>query len=236
MGGVSTKMIEANTTIPTSKSQVFSTASDNQPSVQVNVCTGERPMYVNNKHLGTFSLDVPPARRGTPQVEITFSIDSNSILTVKAVDKATGKSNDIRIEGKSSLTKEEIERMKNEAEQNADSDKKEKEKVDKLNQADSMIFQTEKQIEDFSDKLTEENKTELNSKLGNLKEAHKTQNVDTIDNCIKELNDSWQNISSKLYEKSQNESTNDSNPTNETQSPNKDDSENVTDVDFEEVK
>jgi len=229
MGEIATIMIPANTTIPTSKSQVFSTASDSQPSVQVNVCTGDRPLYKNNKHLGTFSLDVPPARRGTPQIEITFSLDSNSILTVKAVDKATGKSNDIRIEGKSSLTKEEIEKMKMEAEQNAESDKKEKEKIDKLNQADAMIFQTEKQIEEYGDKLNESNKTELNSKLDNLKEAHKTQNLDDIDKYSKELNDTWQNISSKLYEENNNQSTNESTSTN------KDESENINDVDFEEV-
>ena len=152
-------------------------------------------------------------------------------MTVTAVDKATGKKNDIRIEGNSSLTKEEIERMKMEAEQNSDADKKEKEKVDKLNQADSMIFQTEKQIEEFGDKLNEENKTELNSKLDNLKEAHKTQNVDNIDKYTKELNDVWQNISGKLYEESKNQSTNESNSSDK-----KDDSENVTDVDFEEIK
>ena len=150
-------------------------------------------------------------------------------MTVTAVDKATNKKNDIRIEGNSSLTKEEIERMKMEAEQNADADKKEKEKVDKLNQADAMIFQTEKQIEEYGDKLNEENKTELNSKLDNLKEAHKNQNLDNIDKYTKDLNDVWQNISSKLY------SDNQSQQTNESTSTNKDESENINDVDFEEV-
>ena len=230
MGGVATTMVEANTTIPTSKTQIFSTAADNQPSVQINVATGNRSMFRDNKMLGTFNLDgIMPARRGTPQIEITFSIDANSILTVTAVDKATNKKNDIRIEGKSSLTKEEIERMKMEAEQNAESDKKEKEKIDKLNQADAMIFQTEKQIEEYGDKLNESNKTELNSKLDNLKEAHKTQNLYDIDKYTKELNDVWQNISSKLYEESKNQ------PTNESTSTNKDESENINDVDFEEV-
>ena len=230
MGGVATTMVEANTTIPTSKTQIFSTAADNQPSVQINVATGNRSMFRDNKMLGTFNLDgIMPARRGTPQIEITFSIDVNSILTVTAVDKATNKKNDIRIEGNSSLTKEEIERMKMEAEQNADADKKEKEKVDKLNQADAMIFQTEKQIEEYGDKLNEENKTELNSKLDNLKEAHKNQNLDNIDKYTKDLNDVWQNISSKLY------SDNQSQQTNESTSTNKDESENINDVDFEEV-
>ena len=230
MGGVATTMVEANTTIPTSKTQIFSTAADNQPSVQINVATGNRSMFRDNKMLGTFNLDgIMPARRGTPQIEITFSIDVNSILTVTAVDKATNKKNDIRIEGNSSLTKEEIERMKMEAEQNADADKKEKEKVDKLNQADAMIFQTEKQIEEYGDKLNEENKTELNSKLDNLKEAHKTQNLDDIDKYTKYLNEVWQNISSKLYEENKNQSTNESTSTN------KDESENINDVDFEEV-
>jgi len=232
MGGVASVMVEANTTIPTTKTQIFSTATDNQPGVQINVSTGNRSMFKDNKMLGTFNLDgIMPARRGVPQIEISFSIDANNILTVTAVDKATGKKNDIRIEGNSSLTKEEIERMKMEAEQNSDADKKEKEKVDKLNQADSMIFQTEKQIEEFGDKLNEENKTELNSKLDNLKEAHKTQNVDNIDKYTKELNDVWQNISGKLYEESKNQSTNESNSSDK-----KDDSENVTDVDFEEIK
>lgn len=226
MGGVATTMIENNVTIPTSKTQIFSTASDNQPAVLVNVCTGNRPMFLDNKKLGNFELGgIMPAKRGVPQIEITFSIDANSILTVTAVDKATGKKNDIRIEGNTSLTKEEIERMKLEAEQNAESDKKLKEKVDKLNQADSTIFQTEKQIEEFGDKLTDTDKTELNSKLDLLKESHKTENLDDIDKYIKELNEVWNVISSRMYTESQNQ------PDGGESKP----SDNVSDVDFEEV-
>jgi len=226
LNDVATVMVEANTTIPVSKSQIFSTSADNQPSVQIEVCTGNRPMYKDNKHLGMFNLDgILPARRGTPQIEITFSIDANSILTVTAVDKATGKKNDIRIEGNTSLTKEEIERMKFEAEQNAESDKKLKEKVDKLNHADSTIFQTEKQIEEFGDKLSDTDKSELNSKLDLLRESHKTENLDDIDKYIKELNEVWNKISSKLYSESQTQPDGgDTKPT-----------DNVSDVDFEDI-
>jgi len=224
---VATTMIEANTTIPVSKTQTFSTAVDSQPGVQIDICTGNRPMYKDNKHLGTFNLDgILPAKRGVPQIEVTFNLDANSILTVKAVDKATGKSNDIRIEGNTSLTKEEIERMKQEAELNADADKKEKEKVDKLNQADSLIFQTEKQIEEFADKLTEDDKTHLSEKVELLKESHKTQNLEGIDKAMKELNDVWNSISSKLYADTQNQQTNES----------ADKHSEAQDVDFEEVK
>jgi len=227
-GQIFTKMIEANTTIPTSKSQIFSTATDNQPGVQIDISTGERLMFKDNKFLGTFNLDVIPARRGVPQIEITLNIDANSILTVKAVDKATGKENNIRIEGKSALTKEEIERMKADAKLNEEVDKKEKEKIDKLNQADSIIFQTEKQIEEFGEKLNETDKSDLNLMVEKLKESHKTQNIIDIDKYSKELTDVWNRISEKLY---QSESKNES----QTESSNnqKDD---VTDVDFEEVK
>ena len=207
MGGVATMMIEANTTIPTSKTQIFSTAQDNQPSVQINVATGERPLFKDNKFLGTFSLDVLPARRGTPQIEVEFNIDANSILTVKAKDKATNKENAVRIEGSSALTKDEIERMKMEAKENAEADKKEKEKIDKLNQADSLIFQTEKQIEEFGDKLNDTDKTDLNSMVDKLKESHKSQNLIDIDRYSKELTDVWNRISSKLYQQEQQNQT-----------------------------
>lgn len=228
MGSVATTMIEANTTIPTSKSQVFSTAADNQPGVQINVSTGDRPMFKDNKFLGTFNLDVMPARRGTPQIEVEFSIDANSILTVKAKDKGTGKENKVCIEGSSSLTKDEIERMKMEAAQNAELDKKEKEKIDKLNQADSLIFQTEKQIEEFGDKLTDDDKSDLISMVDKLKESHKAQNLIDIDKYSKELTTVWNRISQKMYSEPSQESA----PTNEQKSNDQD----VQDVDYEEVK
>lgn len=203
MGGVFTKLIEANTTIPTKKSETFSTASDNQSSVEIHILQGERPMAKDNKSLGRFHLDsIPPAPRGVPQIEVTLDLDSNSILTVTAKDKATGKENQIRIEGGSNLTDDEIQRMKEEAEANAEADKKEKEKVDKLNEADSMIFQTEKQIKEFGDKLSEEDKTSLTSALDSLKEAHKEQAIDKIDSAIEELNGKWSEVSTKLYSES----------------------------------
>ena len=226
MGGIATKMIEANTTIPTSKTQVFSTAMDSQPSVQINVATGERDLFKNNKFLGTFNLDVPPARRGVPQIEVEFSISADSILTVKATDKGTGKENKVRIEGGSSLTKDEIERMKMEAKENAESDKKEKEKIDALNQADSLIFQTEKQIEEFSDKLTDADKSDLNSMVEKLKDSHKTQNLIDIQKYTKELEGVWNRVSTKMYESQTGE---------QSQQKSKDE-DNVVDTDFEEVK
>jgi len=229
MGGIATKMIESNTTIPTSKTQIFSTAVDSQPSVQINVATGERELFKNNKFLGTFSLDVMPARRGVPQIEVEFNISADSILTVKATDKGTGKANNIRIEGSSALTKDEIERMKMEAKENAESDRIEKEKIDKLNQADSLIFQTEKQIEEFGDKLTDTDKSELNSAVEKLKESHKTQNLIDIQKYSKNLNEVWNKISAKLYENKE--------PKNETHEAKTDDKYGeATDVDFEEVK
>ena len=223
MGGVFTKLIDANTTIPTKKSEVFSTASDNQPSVEIHILQGERPMAKDNRSLGRFHLDgIMPAPRGVPQIEVTIDIDANSIMHITAKDKATGKENKIRIEGGSQLSKEEIEKMKQEAEANAEADKKEKEKVDKINQADSMIFQTEKQIKEYSDKLTEENKNQLNECLSELKEAHKLADIDKIDSSMTKLNETWNKISTELYNSSSD------NP--------KENTDNVEDVNFEEVK
>ena len=229
MGSVMTKLIEANTTIPTRKSETFSTAADNQSSVEIHVLQGERPMAKDNRSLGRFHLDgIMPAPRGIPQIEVTFDIDANGILSVSAKDKASGKENTIRIEGGSQLTKEEIERMKAEAEANAEADKLEKEKVDKLNMADSLIFQTEKQVKEFGEKLTEEDKSVINMDLDALKKAHSDKDVEAIEETSKKLNETWSTISTRLYqESSQPEPTNEdnSNPNDE-----------VQDADFEEVK
>jgi len=200
MGGVMTKLIDANTTIPTRKSETFSTASDNQPSVQINVLQGERPMARDNKQIGMFNLDgIPAAPRGVPQIEVTFDIDANGILKVSAKDKATGKEQNIRIEASSGLSDDEIKRMKAEAEANADADKKEKERIDKLNQADGMIFQTEKQLKELGDKIPADKKAPIESALEKLKEAHKNQNIDAIDASMKELNDAFHAASQDMY-------------------------------------
>ena len=228
MGGVLTKLIEANTTIPTRKSETFSTAADNQPSVEIHVLQGERPMAKDNRSLGRFHLDgIMPAPRGIPQIEVTFDIDANGVLSVSAKDKASGKENRIRIEGGSQLTKEEIEKMKAEAEANAEADRIEKERVEKLNGADNLIFQTEKQMKEFSEKLTDEDKATLNSDLDELKKAHSEKDVEKIDEASKKLSDSWQTISTRLYQQSQEspESSDSSNSTDE-----------VQDADFEEIK
>ena len=200
MGGVMTKLIDANTTIPTRKSEVFSTASDNQPSVQINVLQGERPMARDNKQIGMFHLDgIPAAPRGVPQIEVTFDIDANGILNVSAKDKATGKEQNIRIEASSGLSDDEIKRMKAEAEANAEADKKEKERIDKLNQADGMIFQTEKQLKELGDKIPADKKAPIEAALGKLKDAHNSQNLDAIDAAMKELNDAFHAASQDMY-------------------------------------
>jgi molecular chaperone DnaK len=203
LGGVSTKLIESNTTIPTKKSEVFSTASDSQPSVEIHVLQGERPMAKDNRTNGRFHLDgIPPAPRGIPQVEVTFDIDANGILHVSAKDKGTGKEQKIRIEASSGLTDDEIKRMKQEAEANADSDKVAKEKVEKLNQADTMIFQTEKQLKEYGDKLSEGNKTALSGALDKLRQAHQAQDVAGIDTALSALNAAWQTASAEIYQAS----------------------------------
>ncbi|MDR2222915.1 MAG: molecular chaperone DnaK [Flavobacteriaceae bacterium] len=200
MGGVFTKLIESNTTIPTKKSQVFSTAADNQPSVEIHVLQGERPMANDNKTIGRFHLDgLPPAQRGVPQIEVTFDIDANGIIKVSATDKGTGKSHDIRIEASSGLTEEEIQRMKKEAEANADADKKAKESVEKINEADAMIFQTEKQLKEFGDKLSDGNKSNIEGALAELKTAFETKNLDTIQPALDKINEAWKAASEEMY-------------------------------------
>ncbi|MFM8742079.1 MAG: molecular chaperone DnaK, partial [Cytophagales bacterium] len=200
MGGVMTKLIESNTTIPSKKSEVFSTASDSQPSVEIHVLQGERPMARDNRTIGRFHLDgIPPAPRGVPQIEVTFDIDANGILHVSAKDKGTGKEQKIRIEASSGLTDAEIQKMKQEAQANAENDKKEKEKIEKVNQADSLIFQTEKQLKEFGDKLSEGNKSAINGALIKLKEAHTAKDLAMIATAMNALNTAWQAASQEMY-------------------------------------
>ena len=201
MGGVMTKLIDANTTIPCKKSEVFSTAADNQTEVTIHVLQGERPMANQNKSIGQFNLTgITPARRGVPQIEVTFDIDANGILKVSAKDKATGKEQSIRIEASSGLSEDEINRMKAEAEQNAENDKKERERIDKMNQADSMIFQTENQLKELGDKLPADQKPAIEQALQQLKDAHKAGDVAAIDNAINALNAAWQTASQQMYQ------------------------------------
>ncbi|MBL7916625.1 MAG: molecular chaperone DnaK [Bacteroidia bacterium] len=239
LGGVSTKLIESNTTIPTRKSETFSTASDNQPSVEIHVLQGERPMAKDNRTIGRFHLDgLPPAPRGIPQIEVIFDIDANGILNVTAKDKATGKSQNIRIEASSGLTDAEIKKMKQEAEANAEADRKAKEEVDKVNQADSLIFQTEKQLTEFGDKLSADKKAPIEKGLADLKEAHKNRDIAGIDAAMATLNSAWQVASEEMYKATQeNPNAGQANPGNAGQSEaNASADGNVTDVDFEEVK
>ena len=234
MGNVMTKLIEANTTIPTKKSQVFSTAADNQPAVDIRIAQGERPMYPDNKEIGRFQLaDIPPAPRGVPQIEVTFDIDANGILNVTAKDKATGKEQNIRIEASSGLTEQEIEKMKKDAEANAEADAKAKETVDKLNSADAMIFQTEKQLKEFGDKLSDDKKKPIEEALEELKKSYESKDLEKIDPALEKINEAWKAASEEMYKAQQNQQgqSEQSADNNSNES-----SDNVEDVDFEEVK
>ena len=235
MGSVMTKVIESNTTIPTKKSQVFTTAVDNQPSVEIHILQGERPMAKDNKTIGRFHLDgIPPAPRGVPQIEVSFDIDTNGILNVSAKDKGTGKEHNVRIEASSNLSKEEIEKMKAEAKANEETDKKERERVEKINAADSLVFQTEKQLKDFGDKLSADKKQPIEEAVSDLKQALDAKNDEAIEGLTEKLNAAWTAASEELY-KAQQETAGgaDANASTNTQNPTGNEPE---DVEFEEVK
>jgi molecular chaperone DnaK len=235
MGGVMTRLIESNTTIPTKKSEVFSTAADNQPAVDIHVLQGERPMSADNKTIGRFQLsDIPPAQRGVPQIEVTFDIDANGILNVSAKDKATGKEQNIKIEASSGLSDDEIERMKKEAEANADADKNAKEQVEKVNAADAMIFQTEKQMKEYGEKLSDDKKAPIESALEELKKAHESKDIAAIDSAMETINTAWTAASEEMYKDTQGQPGAEGAAGAEPQADTA--ADDVTDVDFEEVK
>jgi molecular chaperone DnaK len=251
LGGVMTRLIESNTTIPTKKTETFTTAVDNQTSVEVHILQGERPMANQNKSIGRFHLDgIPAAMRGVPQIEVTFDIDSNGILNVMAKDKASGKEQKIRIEASSGLSDDEIKRMKAEAEANAEADKKAKEEIDKLNNADALVFQTEKQLKEFGDKVPAEGKTKIEEAAAKLKQAHSDKNISAIDAATAELNAAWNEASQKMYAAGQQPGGATADPFSQAQeqasncgggdcgggTQNPANNEGVTDVDFEEVK